>query len=42
MVLSSYLVIFFATPLLVTTPFLLVLQLHTFFEIFGYSSVTEV
>jgi hypothetical protein len=42
MILSSYLVIFFATPLVVTTPFLLVLQLLTFFEIFGYSSPAEV
>jgi hypothetical protein len=34
----SSLVTFFATPLIVTTPFLLVLQLLTFFEIFGYGA----
>jgi hypothetical protein len=38
----SSLIIFFSTPLLLTTPFLLVLQGLTFFEVFGYRSAAEI
>jgi hypothetical protein len=41
-VLVSSLVVVFATPLIVTAPFLLVLQMLTFFEVFGYRSPAEV
>lgn len=41
-VLMSCLFIFVTMPLVVTTPFLLVLQLLTFFEVFGFSSPVEV
>ena len=38
----SYLFIFISTPLIITTPLLLVLQIITFFDIFGFSSPDEV
>jgi hypothetical protein len=38
----SCLFVFLMTPLVVTTPFLIVFQLLTFFEAFGYSSPAEV
>lgn len=41
-ILISYLFVFLATPLIVTTPILLVLQMLTFFEVFGYSTPSEV
>lgn len=41
-ILISYLFVFLATPLIITTPILLVLQILTFFEVFGYSSPSEV
>ena len=41
-ILISYIFVFFTTPLIITTPVLLFLQMLTFFEIFGYSSPTEV
>jgi hypothetical protein len=41
-VLISCLSVFLTTPLIVTTPFLLVLQLLTFFEVFGYRSPAEI
>ncbi|OHT16811.1 hypothetical protein TRFO_12885 [Tritrichomonas foetus] len=41
-ILISYIFVFFTTPLIVTTPLLLVLQMLTFFEVFGYSSPSEV
>jgi hypothetical protein len=42
LVFVSCAVIFLATPLLVSTPFLLVLQVLTFFEVFGYKTAAEV
>jgi hypothetical protein len=41
-VILTYAFVFVATPLLVTTPVLIVLQLLTFFELFGYRSPAEV
>jgi hypothetical protein len=41
-VILAYAFIFVATPLVVTTPVLIVLQLLTFFEVFGYRSPAEV
>ena len=41
-ILGSCLFIFVTMPFVVTTPFLLVLQLLTFFEVFGFSSPAEV
>jgi hypothetical protein len=41
-ILTSYIGIFITTPLVVTTPFLLVLQILLFFEVFGYASPSEV
>jgi hypothetical protein len=38
----SSLFVFFTMPLIVTAPFLLVLQLLTFFEVFGYRSPAEI
>lgn len=41
-ILISYTFVFFTTPFIITTPLLIVLQILTFFEVFGYSSPTEV
>jgi len=41
-ILSSCVCVFFLTPLIITTPVLLVLQMLTFFEVFGFSSPAEV
>jgi hypothetical protein len=41
-VIVAYAFIFVATPLVVTAPLLIVLQLLTFFEVFGYRSPAEV
>ncbi|KAK8886708.1 hypothetical protein M9Y10_042175 [Tritrichomonas musculus] len=41
-ILISYLFVFFTSPLIITTPLLIVLQALTFFEVFGYSSPSEV
>jgi hypothetical protein len=35
LVLMSCIIVFFVTPLIVTTPFVLVLQALAFFELFG-------
>lgn len=41
-ILISTTFIFFTAPFIITTPLLLVLQILTFFEVFGYSSPAEV
>jgi hypothetical protein len=42
LVFVSCAVVFVTTPLVVSTPFLLVLQILTFFEVFGYRTASEV
>lgn len=41
-ILISYLFVFFTSPLIITTPLLIVLQMLTFFDAFGYATPSEV